>query len=243
MRSKIKTAVIMAAGLGTRFGHYTKTLPKGFIKVGEIPMIIRSIDTLLLCGINRILIGTGYKEECYEQLKQKYPQIDTCYNPLYAETNSMYTLYNMMSLIGEDDFILLESDIVYERRAITSLLKYDKQDVMLISELMKFQDEYFIEANSNNILTNCSINKNELHHITGELVGIHKISNTFYKKMCQNYGFIKSEQPKLGYEYQLLHMSCAISPVYILKPDKLLWYEIDDERDLKYAEEHIVPYC
>ena len=28
----VKTAVIMAAGLGTRFGKYTELLPKGFVE-------------------------------------------------------------------------------------------------------------------------------------------------------------------------------------------------------------------
>ena len=32
----IKTAVIMAAGLGSRFGHMTETMPKGFIECGAI---------------------------------------------------------------------------------------------------------------------------------------------------------------------------------------------------------------
>ena len=31
----IKTAMIMAAGLGTRFGHYTELVPKGFVRLVE----------------------------------------------------------------------------------------------------------------------------------------------------------------------------------------------------------------
>lgn len=33
--NQIKTAVIMAAGLGTRFGNMVRTMPKGFIEVGH----------------------------------------------------------------------------------------------------------------------------------------------------------------------------------------------------------------
>lgn len=237
------TAVIMAAGLGTRFGHHTELYPKGFVEVDGISMIIRSIDTLLSCGMQRILIGTGYKKETYEALKEEYPQIETCYSPLYAETNSMYTLYNMREVIGDEDFILLESDLIYERKAIDALLASKEQDVMLISPVIKFQDEYFIEADSNNILVNCSTKRNDLNKVSGELVGIHKLSNPFYKKMCADYKLILSDQPKLGYEYELLRMSRSISPVHVLKVEGLKWYEIDDEDDLKYAEEHIVRYC
>lgn len=239
----MKTAVIMAAGVGSRFGDHTKTDPKGLIKVNGIPMIIRSIQTLLSCGINRILIGTGYKKESYELLKIDYPQIETCCNPIYESTNSMYTLYGMRDLIGNNDFILLESDLIYERKAVMSLIEDSKENMMLISSVIKFQDQYYIEADSNGILTNCSTNKEELHHINGELVGIHKLSNTFYKKMCKDYETIIKEQPELGYEYELLRMSRSILPVHTLKVENLKWYEIDDKADLDYAEKHIVQYC
>ena len=69
----------MAAGLGTRFGHYTELVPKGFVEVGGKPMIIRSIETLLSCGIERIILGTGYKKEAYEALQADFPQICLLY--------------------------------------------------------------------------------------------------------------------------------------------------------------------
>lgn len=238
----IKTAVIMAAGLGTRFGHYTELIPKGFVSVGGKPMIVRSIETLIACGIRRIIIGTGYKKESYEALRETYPQIETCFSPRYAETNSMYTLYNSRDLIGEDDFLLLESDLIFEKKAILSLLDCPQPDVMLIASLTKFQDEYFVEYNSDFHLTNCSVRKDELD-VKGELVGIHKLSNKFYKAMCADYSQIVDEQPNLGYEYELLRMSRNISPVYVLKMDGLKWYEIDDSSDLEYAEEYMIQYC
>lgn len=52
----MKAAVIMAAGMGTRFGKRTELIPKGFVKVGGISMIERSITTLKSCGIERIII-------------------------------------------------------------------------------------------------------------------------------------------------------------------------------------------
>ena len=71
-------------------------------------------------------------------------------------------------------------------------------------------------------------------------MGIHKLSNRFYKQMCEDYEQIIEEKPKLGYEYELLSMSQRISPILVLNVPGLLWYEIDDVDDLAYAEEHIV---
>lgn len=235
----VTTAVIMAAGLGSRFGKMTETMPKGFIEVGGVSMVIRSIETLLSCGIKRIIIGTGYKKEAYEALKEKYPQIECIFSPRYAETNSMYTLYNCREAIGDDDFILLESDIIYSKNAITELQDNKHNDIMLITPVTKFQDQYYVEYNENGTLTRCSTNKSEIE-AKGELVGIHKLSSSFYHKMCDEYAKIVDEKPKLGYEYQLLWMSQNKIPVFVLNSPNVKWYEIDDEQDLSYAEKNIL---
>lgn len=235
----IKTAVIMAAGMGTRFGNLTESIPKGFIEAGGISMIERSIKTLIECGINRIIIGTGYHKEKYEALSEKYPQIECCFSPRYAETNSMYTLFNCQDIIGNEDFLLLESDLVFEKKAIASLLECPHPDVMLITPVIKFQDQYYVEYDKNHILTNCSVDKKTLD-AKGELVGIHKLSNRFYQVMCNDYAQKQEDKPKLGYEYELLYMSQNLMPVYVLNRTDLKWYEIDDIEDLKYAESHVL---
>ena len=172
--SHITTAVIMAAGLGTRFGQMTKKLPKGFVPFKGEPMVI----------------------------------------------------------------ILLESDLVFEQKAITSLLECHYSDAMLITPVTKFQDQYYVEMDAQCVLTNCSTDKTQIKP-NGELVGIHKLSNGFYMKMCAEYERIVDEKPKLGYEYQLLSMSQNVQPMNVLKVEGLQWYEIDDIDDLKFAEENI----
>lgn len=52
---------------------------------------------------------------------------------------------------------------------------------------------------------------------------------------------------KHGYEYVIEDMSLAVlpvheqvcTPVFVLKPETLQWYKIDDESDLKYAQENL----
>lgn len=233
----IKTAVIMAAGLGTRFGDQTKLIPKGFIPYKGKPMVMRSIETLIACGIERIIIGTGYHRECYEALCEQYPQIECCFSPRFAETNSMYTLWNCRNLIHED-FLLLESDLVFEPKAITSLLECPHDSAMLITPVKKFQDQYYVEMDANHVLTNCSTDPVALNY-SGELVGIHKVSYAFYERMCAEYERIVDEKPKLGYEYQLLSMSQHVMPLYVLCMEGLQWYEIDDENDMRVAEANV----
>lgn len=235
----VSTAIIMAAGLGSRFGEMVETKPKGFIEVCGRPMIIRSIETLLSCGIQRIIIGTGYKKEAYEALQHNYPQIECVFSPRYAETNSMYTLYNCRGAIGNDDFLLLESDIVYSRNAVTELLKHPQPNIMLVTPVTKFQDQYYVEYDGNGILTRCSTDKKAIK-VKGELVGIHKLSSDYFRDMCNTYALIAEKYPKLGYEYQLLAVSQKIRPLYVLKSDDVRWYEIDDIRDLEAASKIVM---
>ncbi len=235
----ITTAVIMAAGLGTRFGTMTRTMPKGFIEVGGVSMIERSVKVLISCGIRRLIIGTGYHKEAYENLAKIYSEIECVFSPRYAETNSMYTLFNCQDVIGNDDFLLLESDIIFSQNAITELQNSNWQDVMLITPVTKFQDQYYVEYGNDGILTNCSTDKNAVKY-KGELVGIHRLSNAFYKQMCSEFNKILEDKLKLGYEYQLLYMSQHIKPMYVLNAYDVSWYEIDDTDDLEFAEKNIL---
>ena len=223
--------------MDTRFGEHTRLMPKGFIPFRGKAMVVRSIETLIECGIERIIIGTGYHKEYYEALQAQYPQVECCFSPRFAKTNSMYTLWNCRNLIHED-FLLLESDLVFEKKAITSLLECTNESVMLITPVTKFQDQYYVEIDNNHVLSNCSTDPSLLNY-SGELVGINKISNAFYKCMCSEYEKTLAVQPKLGYEYQLLSISQHLMPMSVLCVEGLQWYEIDDEKDLKFAEEKI----
>lgn len=229
----------MAAGLGSRFGKYTKLIPKAFIECGGVSMIERSIKTLIDCGIEKIIIGTGYHKEKFEALVNKYPQVECVFSPRYAETNSMYTLYNCREAVGNDDFLLLESDLVFEHKAIASLIEHTEPSIMLITPVTKFQDQYYVAYDETHQLTMCSTDKTKLD-AKGELVGIHKFSNSFYKAMCLDYAAKVDEAPKLGYEYEILSMAQSGSRVYVLNEVGLYWYEIDDPDDLAYAEEHVL---
>lgn len=252
----IDTAVIMAAGKGTRFGSRTASMPKGFIEFKGKSMIERSIESLHSVGIRHIVIGTGYHREWFEALSSRYPGITTVFSPVYADSNSMETLYRCRHTIGKNDFLLLESDLVYERRALSSLLEDTHENIMLASDIIKFQDQYYIAVDGNLDLLNCSTDKNSLIKETGmepygELVGIHKISGSFFKEMAEDYERHHDKYIKRGYEFEILdvaHPSYSTEaqdvrprriPMYVLKPEGLQWYEIDDEDDLRFAEAHI----
>ena len=56
-------AVVLAAGLGSRLGDITVSVPKPLVSVAGRPLVMHTLDALAVAGIDRPLIVTGYREE------------------------------------------------------------------------------------------------------------------------------------------------------------------------------------
>lgn len=240
MSQKVDTAVILAAGLGSRLKERTKELPKAFLEVDGTALIHRSIKQLLKSGITRIIIGTGYLNHFFDDLKSTYPEIETWRNDDYASTGSMYTLFKVKHLLNSS-FLLLEGDLLYEPFALETLITDKNPDIILASGETHSNDEVYIEADKNWYLTNMSKKIAELNHISGELVGISKISANTFEAMC----VYAEAQYKVGnkeihYEDDFVGISKDIN-ILIKKVDDLAWCEIDDEHHLQRALTQVYP--
>lgn len=236
----VKTAVILAAGLGSRLKDRTTNMPKGFITIGNKSLIEHSVSKLLKAGIEKILIGTGHASNYYDLFAQNFPRTISCIrNERYRETGSMYTLYNMKEYI-DADFLLLESDLLYDQAGLTVLQEIKDSDVILASGKTNSKDEVFIEADSKGNLIKMSKDSKELENIFGELVGITKISHSTFHKMCRFAEERLVDKPKLDYEYALVGITISTS-IFVKKIEDYIWCEIDDEAHLRRAEQEIFP--
>lgn len=240
MSNKIETAVILAAGLGSRLKDRTKEKPKAFLEIDGQSLIIRSIENLLEKGIKKIIIGTGYLNEFFDNLKTTYPEIVTLRNDDYASTGSMYTLYNLRSLINED-FLLLEGDLLYEKASLDYLIEDSHKDIILASGQTNSNDEVYIEADNNSNLVNMSKKTAELGSIKGELVGISKISLETFKEMC-DYAQKRYDVGDMEFHYEDDFVGISkTKEIFIKKIEDLAWCEIDDEDHLNRALSSVYP--
>lgn len=219
-------AVILAAGCGSRLGNLKQEKPKGFIKPQGMQqsLIDRSIGMLRDFGIKTIMIGVGYRSDYFEEVYGNSSDIILLKNDFYEKTGSAKTLEILKKIISED-FLLLESDLLYEKRAIEVLLRDRRKDLILASGFTKSNDEVFIELNEEKLI-GLSKEKNKLSTIDAEFVGITKVSyETFL-----NFDFSNS----CDYEYLLLGFN-------VLKIDDLTWCEIDCLDHLNNAQDNIIP--
>jgi 2-aminoethylphosphonate aminotransferase len=233
----IKTAVIVAGGLGSRLGERTKEMPKGFLELEGLSLIKRSVDTLKECGIEKIYIGTGYLNTYYDAFASAQENIYTIKSDKYETTSSMYTLYNMRHQVKED-FLLLESDLLYEKKAILTLLEDPREDVILASSWTKSEDEVFIQTDKDQNLLGMSKNEMDLDSPMGELVGISKVSIKRYELMNQLFESLGNM--KIDYEYIFVESSKK-EKLPVKRIENLIWCEIDDERQLNRALTKILP--
>jgi 2-aminoethylphosphonate-pyruvate transaminase len=235
----VNAAVILAAGLGSRIRERSGEHPKGFLLLDDKPIIEHSILKLLEAGISKIYLATGYKKEDYESLAAKYPQIQCVFNEKYASSGSMYTLYQLKEVIKED-FLLLESDLIYEKKALKVILENKTEDVILGSSMTSSGDEVYIEADETFHLLNMSKNKEQLNSINAELVGISKLSFRTFQKLCSVVEEWFSSTLKVDYEQGLIEVA-KTNKILVSKQTDLVWCEVDDETHWSRALSIIYP--
>lgn len=241
MTNNLEVAVILAAGMGERLKEQGKTIPKGFLSLGKRPIIEESIDKLLRAGIGQIIIVTGHHFEYYERLKKSYPGvIETVYNSLYARSGSMYSLYCAKHRLMED-FLLLESDIVYEERALAKLLHFPKDNGVLLSGPTHSGDEVYV-ATSGVRITGLSKDPDAIgSNIAGELVGITKVSQLLFKEMCIDAEIQFDRTLQVDYETDCLSTVSSRFPLYYCLVSDLVWSEIDTPSDFRHTQDRIYP--
>lgn len=237
----MKTAVILAAGQGMRLRTELADRPKGFLALGTRPIIEESVLRLAAHGIGDVVIVTGYASSYYEALARAHPGlVRTVHNPEFARSGSMYSLACAAALTA-GPFLLLESDLVYEPRALATLLAHPADDAILLSGPTGAGDEVFVEAHAGNLLAMSKDRTRLGSGIAGELVGISKISAGLFALMQR----IAAEEFRrtLAFDYETgcLVAAARERPIACALVSDLLWGEIDDPGHLRRAREQLYP--
>ena len=92
MSCKVDNAIILAAGMSSRFAPLSYEKPKGLINVRGEVLIERQVRQLKEVGINEIIVVTGYKSEEYQYLKEKFGVI-IVENKDYQIRNNSSSIY------------------------------------------------------------------------------------------------------------------------------------------------------
>lgn len=235
----IREAIIVAAGRGIRLKAMGELRPKGFIELGGVHIIETSLERLKRAGIEIVHIVTGHLAHFYEELALRHPEVRLYHNLRYAESGSMASLYEVRAVL-KGESLLLESDLIYEQRALTVLMEAPTSDVLLVSGQTNSGDEVYVAAD-NNRLTGLSKVRDQLAgEVIGELVGITRLSSEGLQAMFDYAEQAFKESLHVEYEQALVAAGRKL-PVLCLKVNDLAWSEIDDENHLSRARELVYP--
>lgn len=96
---KVDNAVILAAGLSSRFAPISYEKPKGVLKVRGEVLIERQIEQLREAGVDDITVVVGYKKEYFFYLRKKYG-VTLVNNDEYASRNNNGSLWRVRERLG-----------------------------------------------------------------------------------------------------------------------------------------------
>ena len=124
---RVRKAVFIAAGFGTRLVPVTLNTPKPLVRVNGKRIIDTLLDAVLEAGIQEIYIVRGYLAEQFDQLLYKYPMIKFIENPAYNEANNISSAMCARYLLGnayvfEADLYLSNPDIIKKYQYTTNFL-------------------------------------------------------------------------------------------------------------------------
>lgn len=231
MAQSIHTAVIMAGGEGRLPGNDIENCTENGVKNGTAngtengadnraeqeytsflelngkPIIIQSIETLISCGIERIIVATSNQKAVFESLREEYPEVICCSIARHVHSGSLYALWSCRHLIGSDDFLLLDSNLIYEPKAVTKLIE------------CKYPSAVWATT----------------RQATKEIIGIYKLSNKLFRAICREIeSAVKRDGHDID-ESVLSIASKTRYPIHYLDTKNLFCCRIESEDDIQKA--------
>jgi len=129
---KVKRAVFMAAGFGSRLMPITVNTPKPLVRVNGKRIIDGLIDACLAAGIREIYIVRGYLAEEFDQLLYKYPMIKFIENPMYNKANNISSVMCAKELLG--GAYVFEADLMISNPSIITPYQYSSNFLAIKKE-------------------------------------------------------------------------------------------------------------
>ncbi len=178
-------AVILAAGCATRLRPYSDDTPKTLLSVGGVPILRRTITNLLRCGFDQFVIGTGYLEHMVrEAVGRWFPTLDVAFvsNPDFRSTNNGYSLLLTQDAVGDEGFVLLDGDVVFDVSVVETLLDQgpDCLAVRSVGELGLEEMKVVADANDRIVAISKQV---PVRGAMGESVGIEWFSASTSRKL------------------------------------------------------------
>ena len=200
---RIKTALILCAGFGSRLNPVTQDTPKPLLKLKNITMLERCINLIMKLGVKKIFLNTFYLEEKITEFlsEKKFPIKIQIIKDGDQILNTGGGILKMINSSSEKDFLIFNPDTLWDERYVSEILKIqdyyfsNKLDnlLMLVKKKLSFDESLsgdfdlknnlITRDNQDFIFTGCQIlNKNLFQGFRVQNFSISEIWNILIRK-------------------------------------------------------------
>ncbi len=243
-------AIILAAGMGKRLNDLTQNNTKCMVKVNNQRLIDYILDGISEVKLNKIVIVVGYEAQgLINYLGNSYngTPIEYIHNVDYDTTNNIYSLYLAGANLLQDDTLLLESDLIFDKQIIHRLVEDKRPNLAVVDKYKPWMDGTVVKLDKDENILNFIPKKHFVFEESDnyyKTVNIYKFSKTFSRDIYLP--FLEAYSKALGkndYYEQVLRVIAFIdnSEINALTLQGEKWYEIDDKQDLDNAETVFAP--
>lgn len=227
--------IFMMAGKGTRLNPLTLHQPKSLFKLDDnITIFQRMVELICKYDKNaRIYAVTGFMHRAIEETV-KNEKVQYIYNPFYAVTNSIASLWFAKEYMEGDDLVLINGDIVLPEEVVKNILcQKPTKPIVLLDSSIKTDGDYNVEVSGEKVL----VMSKQLNNYYGEYAGVVKLNSTsipVVKKEIE--AMVANGCYDQWYENALVQMifesNFSLGYVDLCNYD---WTEVDCVDDLIYA--------
>lgn len=143
---RVKRAVILAAGFGSRMIPLTFNTPKPLIRVKGRMMIESLLDAIEEAGIPEVVLVRGYLWEMFDSLLHKYPNIKFVQNPLFNEANNISSAYVVKDLLANS--YVCEADLLVGNPGLIRKYEYETN---YLGKYVEYTDDWCFKVKGGKI--------------------------------------------------------------------------------------------
>lgn len=166
--------------MAKRLRPLTDACPKCLLKIGERTLLQRTVDAMIAAGINELVVVTGYRAEMIRDfLTTHYPSLNIhfIHNGDYEHNNNIFSLWMTRPYTEGKDFLLSDSDILFDPQLIRAVLAAEGNALALNRHECGEEEIKVIVDADNRIMElskTCSIEQ-----AIGESVGFEKMTASY----------------------------------------------------------------
>lgn len=235
---RITTALLLAAGAGTRLLPLTQKEPKCLTIVNEISILERLIESLKQHDFKRLVVVTGHFENRIRRFLENRAGnlvIEYVFSPLYKTTNNIYSLWLARKMIDEP-FLLIESDLVFDPSLLTDMLYPDRIAIAHMKPWLNGSTVTLNQTNQIDAFHSDAVNgSNKKRYKTVNIYSLSLSSWYCVVEILNRYVLAGrvSDYYEAVFKQLVAEGRLSFQAVFF---DNKLWYEIDTLEDLKSAE-------